>query len=307
MADDIVDVTFVDRSSQLAVRVDAEPSAPSLFGTHDPVEVIERAVRVANALKAIVIQKKLYTLIKGKEYVHVEAWQTMGIMLGLTCVNEWSRRVDGGWEARANVNDAHGRIIGSAEAQCVKNEYKKDTWEEYALRSMAQTRATSKAFRSVLGFIMVLAGFEGTPVEEMPREERPRAAIESPKRTIETIITQAIALGIVPQATFEEARGLLRARMLEENVPFTISAVCAFLDAYKAPAAPVNADGQRKLAMVLFTQLGYDTSQRHTFYEQVAGYDDAGEPIRSWAEVVAAGKAKRVLDALQTSVKGIPQ
>jgi hypothetical protein len=33
---------------------------------------------------------------------------------------------------------------------------------------MAQTRATSKALRVPLGFIVVLAGYEATPEEEMP-------------------------------------------------------------------------------------------------------------------------------------------
>ena len=44
------------------------------------------------------------------------------------------------------------------------------TWagrDDYALRSMAQTRATSKAMRQPLGFIITLAGFDATPAEEM--------------------------------------------------------------------------------------------------------------------------------------------
>lgn len=47
------------------------------------------------------------------------------------------------------------------------------TWkdrDDYALRSMAQTRATSKALRGPLGFIVTLAGFEATPSEEMPAD-----------------------------------------------------------------------------------------------------------------------------------------
>jgi hypothetical protein len=35
---------------------------------------------------------------------------------------------------------------------------------------MAQTRATSKALRQPLGFVVTLAGFNATPAEEMPRE-----------------------------------------------------------------------------------------------------------------------------------------
>jgi hypothetical protein len=35
---------------------------------------------------------------------------------------------------------------------------------------MAQTRAMAKALRSVLGFIVVLAGYQATPADEMPRD-----------------------------------------------------------------------------------------------------------------------------------------
>jgi hypothetical protein len=35
---------------------------------------------------------------------------------------------------------------------------------------MAQTRATSKALRQPLGFVMTLAGYSATPAEEMPRD-----------------------------------------------------------------------------------------------------------------------------------------
>src|SRR3990167_4142653 len=76
-----------------------------------------------------------------------------------------------------------GRIVGAAEAQCCRDE---TTWAkraDYALRSMAQTRATSKALRLPLGFVMAMAGFEATPEEEIPEEERqtaPRPAQRAP-------------------------------------------------------------------------------------------------------------------------------
>lgn len=67
-----------------------------------------------------------------------------------------------------------------------------------------------------------------------------------------------------------------------------------------APGA--NNDAQRKLAMVLFGKLQFDAEGRYEFYESVAGYDAAGEPIRSWDAVCAAGKASAVLDALKAEV-----
>ena len=47
--------------------------------------------------------------------------------------------------------------------------------DDYAIRSMAQTRATSKALRMPLGFVMELAGFDATPADEIPTEPPRRA------------------------------------------------------------------------------------------------------------------------------------
>jgi hypothetical protein len=45
--------------------------------------------------------------------------------------------------------------------------------DDYALRSMAQTRALSKCLRAPLGFIIQLAGFAATPAEEIPDSPEP--------------------------------------------------------------------------------------------------------------------------------------
>jgi len=170
---DAIDADFREApSTALAVVRDERP--PALFGTDDPVEVVQRAVRVADALKAVVVSKNLIANIQGKQYPQVEAWLTLAAMLRLTTVCEWSRPVPGGWEARVFVRDASGATVGAAEAQCLSSERSKKGWEDYALRSMAQTRATSKSLRSVLGFVMVLAGYEATPIEEMPGDPTPK-------------------------------------------------------------------------------------------------------------------------------------
>ena len=59
-------------------------------------------------------------------------------------------------------------MIGAAEAECLYAEANWKGRDDYALRSMAQTRATSKALRQPLGFVISLAGFDPTPAEEMP-------------------------------------------------------------------------------------------------------------------------------------------
>lgn len=166
-----------------------QPPPATLFRTSDPVEVIEKATRVADALKRIIQGQQLYATIQGKHHVLVEAWTTCGAMLGLTAYCVWSRPIGEltpkghDWEARVEVRTLDGRTLSAAEAMCARSERSgsKQPWldrPDYALRSMAQTRATSKALRIPLGFIVTLAGYQATPAEEMPDqpEQRPPAA-----------------------------------------------------------------------------------------------------------------------------------
>ena len=146
----------------------AEPAALTLFRTDEPNAIVERASAQANALAKVIKQQKLSVNIGGREHVRIEGWTLLGTMLGVFPVVEWSRPyMDVGWEARVEARTLSGAVVGAAEAECLRIE---DNWTDkpdYALRSMAQTRAASKALRLPLGFIMVLAGYEGTPAEEM--------------------------------------------------------------------------------------------------------------------------------------------
>jgi hypothetical protein len=46
---------------------------------------------------------------------------------------------------------------------------KEKGFDEYAILSMAQTRAIGKTYRNVIGFVMKTAGYEARPAEEMTR------------------------------------------------------------------------------------------------------------------------------------------
>lgn len=157
------------------VALPEQPAPLNLFHTSDPVEVLERAARVADALKGVIDQRKLFKRIGNKDHVLVEGWATCGAMLGLTAATVWSRAIGEpssekghDWEARVEVRTLDGRVIGAAEAMCTRKEQTWKSRDDYALRSMAQTRATSKALRGPLGFIVTLAGYSATPAEEMP-------------------------------------------------------------------------------------------------------------------------------------------
>lgn len=185
-----------------AVELYEQPQAPTnLFQTDDPVEVISQATRVADALKSVIRDRRLFETIQGKEHVKVEGWQLLGSMLGVTAVCVGTEQVDGGWKATVEARAADGRVIGRADAVCTKHE-KRGPWksaDEYARLSMAQTRATSKALKGPLGFVVSLAGYATTPAEEMtfaasdpePQKPQPKLLDDAAVRIVLNAITEA--------------------------------------------------------------------------------------------------------------------
>lgn len=160
-----LDTTAVEIGSEL---VPAEPvAATNLFRTDDPVEVLAKATVTANALKAVLVEKGMIQRIGPSEHVRVEGWQTLGAMLGVVPVVAWTRKLERGWEARVEARTLDGRVVGAGEAECLRDEANWRDSDDYAVRSMAQTRATSKALAGPLRFVITLAGFSGTPAEEM--------------------------------------------------------------------------------------------------------------------------------------------
>lgn len=141
-----------------------------VFAVREPAEMIEQAARTADVLKDVVRARGLVSMIGGKEYLTVEAWSTLGVLVGCTARTEWTRPIEGGFEAAVEVVNVNGLVIGRAEACCLRSERNWAKRDDYALRSMAQTRAMGKALRMPLGWIAVLAGYNATPAEEMPQD-----------------------------------------------------------------------------------------------------------------------------------------
>lgn len=183
----VIDADVVDEPSTELV---AAPSV-ALFKTDDPLEVIEQATRVADALKGVIARQGLIANIKGKEHPLVEAWQTLGAMLGVYAVPKepvralpWptaipealkaqhKRGLEFGFEASYSAQRADGSVLGGGTARCMRTENAWAPRDDFALASMAQTRAISKALSGPLRFVMKLAGFEATPAEEMPTQDR---------------------------------------------------------------------------------------------------------------------------------------
>lgn len=161
-----VEATVVEEVRTELAPVAQGPGA-NLFRSDDPNEIVTRAQDTANALSSVIDKQELYTNIQGKKHVRVEGWTLLGTMLGVTAVVTSTRQLENGWEARCEARTLDGRTIGAGEAMCTRDE---NTWknrDDYAIRSMAQTRATSKALKGPLGFVVSLAGYAPTPAEEM--------------------------------------------------------------------------------------------------------------------------------------------
>lgn len=143
-----------------------------------PTEMVALASQMASALKDIVERQRLYAVISGRKFPTVEAWMTIARMDNVVAreAERPSRHDDGSWEATVElIRLSDGMVIGKASALCGTPDDK--PWAsraEPARRSMAVTRATSRAFRQQYSWIMALAGYEPTPAEEMPRDEPPK-------------------------------------------------------------------------------------------------------------------------------------
>lgn len=131
----------------------------------------------AKELKQFVVDSNLYTGISNKNYVHVEGWQFAGASMGIfpiiKSLDNQSSENEIKYRAEVElVRLSDSTVVGYGIAICSNKEKKKRDFDEYAIASMAQTRATGKAFRMTIGWVMKLAGYEATPAEEADELEK---------------------------------------------------------------------------------------------------------------------------------------
>ncbi len=131
-------------------------------------ETMHLAIDLARFIK----ENKLFQNIQGKEYVNVEGWQYAGSRLGILPVVDdvvnVSTETEIKYQAKVKLlNLRTDQVIGAGFAMCSNKEAGKKFYQEYAIASMAQTRAIGKAYRNILAWIIRAAGYEPTPAEEM--------------------------------------------------------------------------------------------------------------------------------------------
>jgi hypothetical protein len=156
---------------------------------------------LSTELSRLIIEKKLSSNIQGKQYVNVEGWMFAGASLGLmpiiTETTDLTRRgtepgqVEIKYMAKCEVRNINtGQLVATGVAICSNFEHSKKRFDEYAILSMAQTRAIGKAYRNLLAWLMKAAGFEATPAEEM--DFAPAEAPKKPSQTVQEVVAEIV-------------------------------------------------------------------------------------------------------------------
>jgi hypothetical protein len=180
-AHEYIDNAAGDVPQALAIRSEFA----GLIVSRDPDVVLEEARRAATALTKVIEGKKKKVQFNGETYLENEDWLTVARFYGVTSRIKETRYVElGDDEFKAHGYEAiaeaylvgSDQVISTSESMCLNDEA---TWARkplFQLRSMAQTRASSRVLRQVFGWVVVLAGYKATPAEEMGAEtpqERP--------------------------------------------------------------------------------------------------------------------------------------
>ena len=141
-----------------------------------PKEVLRQAKRAASAVRKFAQKNPNQILVmreSSKRYPRIEIWQLLAACFGCTALitSTQELRDDEGRElgflAIAHVKNPADQFVSGAEAVCMRTE---PDWSEkpsFQIRSMSQTRAQGKAFRLLFGWVMIMAGLEATPAEEI--------------------------------------------------------------------------------------------------------------------------------------------
>lgn len=181
------------------------------FGTfRNPEVAMKEAELVAASFAKRAERLQLYKKIGESKHLLIEGWQMLASMYRVTASISRTQYIQygdvAGFEASADaIHVPSGKRISSADAQCLNDEERWTVRPKYEvvngvrtqtgtvavpmqqLRSMAQTRACSKVLSNLLKFVARMAGFAGTPAEEMTGHEQPHdesggAAVQQPQR-----------------------------------------------------------------------------------------------------------------------------
>ena len=160
----------------------------------NPGAIVKRNEEVCRIVGPIV-RAKYTQVIQGRSYLTVQGAQAIASSLGYTSGTASLRHVEptesvaGYWEATCTVL-LNGVIVGSGIGSVFDDERPWNTRPQFARQMMAQTRATGRALKGVMGWAFAALDYEGSIAEEMPEqgstmaqdEPAPRKALAAPSK-----------------------------------------------------------------------------------------------------------------------------
>lgn len=156
-----------------------------------PIAPAELATRNQEAVRAVAAVVKAHYIkrIGDKDYLMVAGAQAIGSAMGYTCAVTATRYVQasdglpGYWEAVAEVLLGTA-VVGRGVSMVADDEAMWRSRPHFARQGMAQTRATGRALKGVIGWATALVGTETSLAEEMPAEAvgMPQEAPAAPRR-----------------------------------------------------------------------------------------------------------------------------
>ena len=164
------------------------------FNEINPGAIVKRNEEVCRIVGPIV-RAKYTQVIQGRNYLTVQGAQAIASSLGYTSGTASLRHVEptdtvaGYWEATCTVL-LNGVIVGSGIGSVFDDERPWNTRPQFARQMMAQTRATGRALKGVMGWAFAALDYEGSIAEEMPEEasrmpqeaSAPRKALAAPSK-----------------------------------------------------------------------------------------------------------------------------
>jgi hypothetical protein len=201
---------------------------PAMLAGLSPATLIEAATEIATELRKVIDQQGLAVDLGSEaqpsEHVKIEGWLTAGAMVQTfphIIYSETIRDTEGrlvGFKATAQAKTLEGRIVATADALCTRDEKQRirrgkragTEWYPWAdkpahqVLSMAETRAASKVMGFACRWIITMAGYSGTPAEEVVTEEPPEDGEDrpaGPTMATDPELTETVA----PEVAREEA------------------------------------------------------------------------------------------------------
>lgn len=178
-------------------------------------------LKLSTELSQLIKEKGLSSNIQGKQFVNVEGWQFAGASLGLmpiiTLTTDLSKDDEIKYMATCEVrNITSGQLVATGIALCSNKEKTKRFFDEYAILSMAQTRAIGKAYRNLLAWLMKAAGFEATPAEEMDFAVKEETPVKKPRVVQFEIVPEEVSVEVDRDGIIKDIQAASRMKDLTD-------------------------------------------------------------------------------------------